>query len=141
MFSAVLCRVKDSPFIIDAIEIESIEQVTKISPILGMPSFIPGVMQNKNSLLTMIDLEQVLYGTVMNINSSSKAVVFNNSNKKYGVLITEALGFNEFDEDQVGETDEALFYLQKVTSQSNEDENLRLMNLEKLMSYLAKFTS
>jgi chemotaxis signal transduction protein len=139
MFSAVLCRVKDSPFVIDASEIESIEQVSKISPILGLPSFIPGVMQSKNSLLTIIDMEQLLFGTVMNLKAESKTVVFNQSNKKYGVLITEATGFIEIEDDQLGETDEALFFLRKITSET--EENLRLMDLKQLMGYLATFTS
>jgi chemotaxis signal transduction protein len=139
MFSAVLCRVKDSPFIIDASEIESIEQVTKISPILGMPSFIPGVMQSKNSLLTVIDLEQLLFGAAMNLDSAAKTVIFNHTGKRYGLLISEALGFSEIEDDQVGETDEELFFLKKMTHET--EEKLRLMDLRQLISYLATFTS
>lgn len=157
MISVVVCKVRDREILMDAMEIKSIEPVSKITGILGMPDYIQGVMQCKDALLTMIDLEYVFFGTSMQPNELSRTLVVSWSSKQYGLMVTDAHDFIQLENANIGEVEPDAPYLRKIwieeprevvdndqESEETEQEAIMvesgqlLVDLNALLSYLAQ---
>lgn len=115
MIPSVVCKVRDQELLVEALAIHTIEPVTKISPVLKMPSYIRGLMDCRGTLLTMIDLEYVLFGTAMELESVTRALIIHWQGKSYGLMVSEACDFMEIEEEQIAEPDPLVPYFKIFT--------------------------
>jgi chemotaxis signal transduction protein len=148
MISAVLCKVGESEVVVNAVDIESIEPITKINKMLKVPEYIAGVMDSRGILLTMLDLNYLLYDVPMVPDDLCRAILVNRQGKKYGLMVSEANDFIQLEDEQVGASDMGIPYLKEIVTVSPSTEadskasvtakRQLLLDLDALMAYLAQ---
>lgn len=67
----------------------SIEKLAEITPIPQMSEYIKGIIEIREELFPIVDLEYIFYGRFLKINESARLVVIKTEDLSLGILVNE----------------------------------------------------
>ena len=70
-------------------DVVSIEKLTEITPIPQMPDYVKGMIEIRDELFPIVDLEYIFYHRYLDINENARFVVIQTNVLSLAVLVTE----------------------------------------------------
>ncbi|AFC33546.1 putative CheW protein [Paenibacillus mucilaginosus 3016] len=135
---AIICRIGSEKYAISAQQIKSIVPVTKITPVLKMPTYVLGVMKYENKLHTIIDLRHYLVGSHTTVKPTTRIIIIGLGDKTYGLMVEEAYDFTSIPIKNMDEGDlpEERPYIQGFVTYK--EELVCVLKIRELMEYIAQ---
>ncbi len=90
MSQVVIFRTGTEDYAIPMHYVVSIEKTDGLSPIPQMPDYIKGVIEIREQIIPVLDLEFIFYHRFMTIDESSRLVVIQIEGVMLGILVNEA---------------------------------------------------
>ncbi|RDI41229.1 chemotaxis protein CheW [Falsibacillus pallidus] len=87
---AVVFKINEEDYGIPISFVISIEKIPETNPIPQLPSFVKGIVKVRDELLPAIDLEELLYGSQLNLNEISRMIVLKTDKLSIGLFVREA---------------------------------------------------
>lgn len=79
----------------------SIEKLTDITPIPQMPDYVKGIIEIREELIPIVDLEYIFYQRFLKMNENSRFVVIQSDELSLGILVNEVKEIIEIAPEQI----------------------------------------
>ncbi|MDP4170046.1 MAG: chemotaxis protein CheW [Bacillota bacterium] len=86
---AVVFRIAKEEYAIPIQYVISIEKMENITPIPHLPHYVKGIVEVRNELIPVIDLENILYKRNLEVNEVSRLIVLESGELSLGALVNE----------------------------------------------------
>lgn len=90
MSQLVILRIGKEEYAIPLQIVVSIEKVDGISPIPQMPDYVTGMIEIREQLIPIIDLEHIFYHRLLNMDEHTRLVIVQVDKLYLGILVNEA---------------------------------------------------
>jgi purine-binding chemotaxis protein CheW len=90
MSQVVIFRTGTEDYAIPMQYVVSIEKIDGLSPIPQMPDYVKGVIEIREQIIPVLDLEFIFYHRFMNFDESSRLIVIQIEGMLVGILVNEA---------------------------------------------------
>jgi len=87
---AVVFQIANEEYALPIENVISIEKLEDVTPIPHLPSYVKGIVEVRNELIPILDLEDILYNRPLSLNESSRLIVLQAGEFSYGALVGEA---------------------------------------------------
>ncbi|NHM32155.1 chemotaxis protein CheW [Neobacillus terrae] len=87
---AVVFQIENEEYALPIENVISIEKLEEVTPIPHLPSYVKGIVEVRDELIPVLDLEDILYHRALSLNDSSRLIVLQAGEFSYGALVGEA---------------------------------------------------
>lgn len=101
MSKVIVFRSGKEEYAIPLQSVMSIEKVAGISPIPEMPGYVAGMIEIREQIIPVIDLEYIFYHHIVSRNENTRLIIIQVGKHSLGILVNEAKEIIEISPDQV----------------------------------------
>lgn len=101
MSKVVVFRTGKEEYGVPIQNIVSIEKLVKVTPVPGLSPYVKGVIQIREELVPIIDLEYIFYHRFLQTDENTRLVIVQAQGLAVGLLINEAKEIIEIPEDRI----------------------------------------
>lgn len=133
----VTFRLQDENYGINVMQVQEVLRVSEITPVPGAPSFVPGIVNLRGNVVTVIDTRARFGLPTVEIDDSSRIVIIEFEAQVIGILVDCVAEVVELNVSQIDSApnvgnDENSLYIQGVASLDNQ--LLIVVDLNKLLA-------
>jgi len=121
-------------YAIESLYVREVYQMKELTPVPGTPSFVPGIINVRGQILSIIDIKQFFDLPEKGLTDLNKVIIIHDNTMEFGILADAVLGtrhimFSEIQQSLPGLTGIRAQYLKGVTK-----EHLIILDAEALLS-------